>query len=301
MPRLDFRAMGCQMTAVLDADRHVNALRDVPAWFEAWEQTLSRFRADSELSQLNRRTGQWMRISPVLWEVIQLALKAAQWTAGLITPTILNALEAAGYDRTFDQIAADDRPFTPQPDGQWRSIQRRSTTRSIYLPPNARLDLGGVAKGWAADRAARKLGVHAPALIDAGGDIAISGPRAAGSPWPIGISDPFHPDRHFETLKVERGGIATSGRDYRRWQKNGVWQHHLIDPRTGRPAQTDVLSVTVIAPSTCEAEIAAKVVLLSGSEAGLQWLEAIREYAAVIMREDGRAVYSSQMGNYLWE
>ncbi len=171
----------------------------------------------------------------------------------------------------------------------------------IYLPPDARVDLGGVAKGWAADRAARKLGMLGPALIDAGGDIAISRPRADGSAWPIGISNPFQPDQTFETLKVERGGVATSGRDYRRWQKNGAWQHHLIDPRTGLPAQTDVLSVTVVAPSVIEAEAAAKVVLLSGSESGLLWLEAWPEFAAVIVCDDGRAVYSAHMEKYVWK
>jgi FAD:protein FMN transferase len=300
MPRLDFRAMGCQMSALLDGDLSSTLLDAVPLWFEAWEQALSRFRVDSDLSQLNRRAGQWTRVSPGLWEVIRLSLKAARWTDGLITPTILNALEAAGYDRTFAEITADDRSFTPQPDGQWRAIERNSTTRSIFLPPGVRLDLGGVAKGWAADKAMKKLGVHGPALIDAGGDIAISGPRADGSPWPIGISDPFQPDRHFETLKIAAGGVATSGHDYRRWQKGGVWQHHLIDPRTGLPAQTDVLSVTVIAPTTFEAEVAAKVILLSGSEAGLEWLDEQASYAAVIVREDGRAVYNAQMSNYLW-
>ena len=142
--------------------------------------------------------------------------------------------------------------------------------------------------------------MHGPALIDAGGDIAISGPQLDGSPWPIGISNPLQPDQHFETLKITAGGVATSGRDYRRWQKGGAWQHHIIDPRTGLPAQTDVLSATAIAPSVFEAEVAAKVILLSGSEAGLEWLEAQENYAAVIVREDGRAVYSAQMPNYLW-
>jgi FAD:protein FMN transferase len=300
MPRLDFRAMGCQMLALLDGNLSATLLGPVPLWFETWEQALSRFRANSELSQLNQRAGQWVRVSPVLWEVARLSLQAARWTEGLITPTILNALEAAGYDRTFAEITADDRSFTPQPDGQWRAIERNSTTRSILLPPTVRLDLGGVAKGWAADKAAKSLGQHGPALIDAGGDIAISGPRADGTPWPIGISDPFQPDRHFETLKIAKGGVATSGRDYRRWQKGGVWQHHIIDPRTGLPAQTDVLSVTVVAPSTFEAEVAAKVILLSGSGAGLEWLEEQADTAAVIVREDGRAVYSAQLSNYLW-
>ncbi len=301
MQRLDFRAMGCQMTAVLDTDRRTNRLDMVSGWFEVWEQALSRFRPDSELSRLNQRTGHWVCVSPILWEVLKLAIHAAQWTGGLISPTILDALEAAGYDRSFEQIQADGPSAPSQPDGHWEFIERQSSTRSIWLPPNARIDLGGVAKGWAAERAARKLGVHGPALMDAGGDVAVSGPRADGSPWPIGISDPFRPHQIIGTLKIERGGVATSGRDYRRWQKNGVWQHHLIDPRTGRPAQTDVLSVTVIAPSVVEAEIAAKAVLLSGTEAGLEWLETWPEFAALVMQEDGRLVSSTQFENYLWK
>src|SRR5512139_3473130 len=165
MQRSEFRAMGCHMAAVLDTDRAAASLKVVPAWFEAWEQIFSRFRADSELSQLNQRAGQWTRVSASLWEVVHLALVAARWTDGLYSPTILNALEAAGYDRTFDEITATPEPITPQPDGQWRSIQRQSLKRSICLPPNVRLDLSGIVKGWVADRAAKKLGAHGPALI----------------------------------------------------------------------------------------------------------------------------------------
>ena len=300
MESLEFRAMGCHMRAICDAATHAAELAAVPAWFEAWEQTFSRFRADSELSRINQRSGQWTRVSTSLWEVTHLALVAARWTDGLYSPTILNALEAVGCDRTFDEITATARPIVTQPDGQWRSIQRQSLNRSIYLPPNVRLDLSGIVKGWAADRAAKKLGGHGPALIDAGGDIAVSGPRADGSPWPIGVLNPFQLDQPFETLKIRQGGVATSGRDYRRWLRDGQWQHHLIDPRTGWPAQTDVLSVTVIAPTTVEAEIAAKVIAISGSEQGLAWLEEQPDYAAVIVREDGRAAYSAQMNHYLW-
>jgi FAD:protein FMN transferase len=300
MQRLEFRAMGCHMMAVLDTDRHAAFVQDVPAWFEAWEQTFSRFRADSDLNQLNRRAGQWTRVSAAMWDVTHLALVAARWTDGLYSPTILNALEAAGYDRTFDAITASVEPITPQPDGQWRSIQRQSLKRSICLPPNVRLDLSGIVKGWAADRAAKKLSAHGPALIDAGGDVAVSGPRADGSPWPIGVLNPFQPDRPFATLKIDRGGVATSGKDYRRWLRDGQWQHHLIDPRTGLPAQTDVLSATVIAPTAYEAEIAAKVMAITGSVEGLAWLEEQPDYAAVIVREDGRAVYSAQMNQYVW-
>ena len=300
MQRLEFRAMGCHMLTAFDADKHTADLNAVPLWFESWEQTFSRFRADSELNRINHCAGQWTRVSTSMWDVIHLALLAARWTDGLFSPTILNALEAVGYDRTFDEVTTNAQPIVTQPDGQWRSIQRQSLNRSICLPSNVRLDLSGIVKGWAADRAAKKLGVRGPALIDAGGDIAVSGPQADGTPWPIGVLNPFQPDQSFETLKIERGGVATSGKDYRRWLRDGKWQHHLIDPRTGLPAQTDVLSVTVIASTTVEAEIAAKIIAISGSEQGLAWLEEQPDYAAVIVREDGRAVYSAQMNRYLW-
>jgi thiamine biosynthesis lipoprotein len=300
MQRLDFRAMGCHMTAVLDSERHTAEVQTVPTWFEAWEQIFSRFREQSELSLLNRRAGQWVRVSSALWEVLHLALIAARWTEGIFSPTILKALEAAGYDRTFEAIRVDQQVGAPHPDGHWRAIQRQSLKRSIYLPPHTQIDLGGIAKGWSAEKAARKLSVHGPALIDAGGDVAVSGPRADGSPWPIGVLNPFQPDRHFETLKISQGGVATSGKDFRRWLRHGTWQHHLIDPRSGLPASTDVLSVTVIAPSVVEAEVATKVVAISGSEAGLAWLEEQPDYAALIVREDGQAMYSRTMNQYLW-
>jgi thiamine biosynthesis lipoprotein len=302
MSRLEFRAMGCQMSAVLDDDRHAAHLKQVPLWFEAWEQCLSRFRADSELNQLNRRAGQWVHISPTLWAVIGHALKGAHWSDGLVSPTLLNAMEAIGYDRSFEAVAVtnDDRSITPMPDGQWRSIERHASARSIRLPIGVGIDLGGVAKGWAADRAARRLSTHGPALIDAGGDIALSGPLANGQPWPIAVADPLQPDRQLALLMINEGGIATSGRDYRRWQRNGVWQHHIVDPRTGLPAQTDVLSATVVAPTTYHAEVAAKVVLISGSEAGLNWIEAQPNFAALVVLDDGRALLSACMNAYLW-
>ena len=301
MARIEFRAMGCQMSAVLDAAEPPACLNQVPGWFETWEQALSRFRADSELNHLNDHTGHWIRVSPILWEVIQYALKAAQWSDGLVSPTLLNAMEAIGYDRSFEAIqAVDDRSITPQPDGQWGAIQRRSTTRSIQLPPNVRLDLGGVAKGWAADRAARQLAACGPALMDAGGDIALSGPKTDGQPWPIGVSDPFQPDRQLELLMIPSGGVATSGRDYRRWQRGGQAVHHIIDPRTGSPAQTDVLSATVIAPSAYRAEVAAKIMLISGSESGLAWIDSQADMAALVVLEDGRVLHSSRLSDYVW-
>jgi thiamine biosynthesis lipoprotein len=306
MQQLEFQAMGCKMLAVVESDSRAagQELAQVPQWFEEWEQHLSRFRATSELNELNRRAGQAMQVSSILWEVMQLAIKAATWSDGLVSPTILNALEAAGYDRSFELIGSigsdETRSADARPDGLWRAIDRKSRTRSITLPDQVRIDLGGVAKGWAAERAAKKLSVHGAALVNASGDIALNGHRHDGQAWPIGVSDPLNPDRQLDLIMIDQGGVATSGRDYRKWQKDGKWQHHIIDPRTGLPAATDVISASVVAPTAHQAEMAAKVTLILGSENGLRWLNERADYAGLLVLEDGRVLYSDRMQQYLW-
>jgi thiamine biosynthesis lipoprotein len=304
MEALSFRAMGCEMKAVLDAEgpRARRALAQVPGWFESWEAALSRFRADSELSRLNARAGQIVRVSGVLWEVLQAALAAARRTGGLVTPTGLVALEAAGYDRTFAALPAAGSaavaPAGPLP--AWQAVRLLPRLQAVQVPAGVRLDFGGIAKGWAADRAARRLAAHAPALVDAGGDIRVSGPRATGEPWPIGAGDPRDADRDLALLALRGGAVATSGRDYRRWQRGGVWQHHILDPRTGHPATTDVLSATVLAPTAVAAESAAKAVLILGSGAGVAWLDAQPALAGLLVLDDGQVRLSRRLPDYYW-
>ena len=309
MKRLEFRAMNCQMLAVLDREDAPVAewLAQVPLWFADWEQRLSRFRIDSELSQLNRSRGQALPVSSVLWDVVQTALKAADYSEGLVTPTLLRALEVAGYDRSFSILQSSGQPSgapihlptkTSTAVRDWRTIEWSAYPRSIRLPLGVQLDLGGIAKGWAAEQAVQQLSLHGPALVDAGGDIAVSGPQADGTAWPIGVTDPE--GKTVEMLMLSEGGVATSGRDYRRWQQGDLWQHHILDPRTGQPAQTDVLTVTVIAPTTCEAEMAAKVVLILGSRDGLHWLEAHPSFAGLLILEDGRILCSRRLKPYVW-
>lgn len=311
MFQISFRAMGCQMKAMVDSEsvHAAAALREVPRWFAAWERCLSRFREDSELSLLNHSDGRWMRVSPTMWEVLRAALLAAQLSEGLVVPTVLPALEAAGYDRPFEELlrgtpeAADEDEVETREVGSWpwAAIQLDLKRRMVKLPEGVRLDLGGIAKGWAADQAVRRLKPYGPALVDAGGDIAVSGPMANGEPWPIGVADPRSAPRSvledpplLGILRVARGGVATSGRDVRRWRRGAEEQHHLIDPRTGRPARTDVLAVTVVAPTAYEAEIAAKVVFLRGSREGVAWLEERPGFAGLIVRHDGEILWSSR-------
>jgi len=305
MKRIEFRAMGCRMLALLDGSTGLEEelLGRVPAWFEEWEQVLSRFRPGNELDRLNRSDGLPMAVSQTLWDVIQAARTAEKFTGGLVASAVLDALAGAGYDRSFEFLLpiqtspSYTAPVWPAPSGV---IVWDVSTRSLVLDDSTHLDLGGIAKGWAADRAARRLSRHAPALVDAGGDIAISGLLNDGQAWPVGIDDPFTSGAHFETLKLARCGVATSGKDVHRWLKDGIWHHHIIDPRTGLPADTDVLAATVIAPTVLEAEAAAKAVLILGSQAGLDWLDADSALAGVLVLENGNRIYSRNMEKYLW-
>jgi thiamine biosynthesis lipoprotein len=305
MKRIEFHAMGSRMMAAVDDDSAAaaRALGRVPAWFEEWEQVLSRFRPDSELSRLNRSAGRPVKVSATLWEVFHAAREAERFTAGLVTPIALDALIAAGYDRSFELLP----PVRAGCGGTPAALPDLATavgwdapTRSLVLPEAVHLDLGGVAKGWSAQRAAERLARCSPALVDASGDIAVSGARSSGAAWPVGINDPFHSGSYFETLALRGCGVATSGKDYHRWLWDGAWAHHIIDPRSGLPAVTDVLAATVIAATALEAEAAAKAVLILGSRAGMDWLEADPTLAGVFVLDGGDALFSRRMENYLW-
>ena len=203
--RLDFRAMGCQMLVLIDSDTAdaTEMLAQVPTWFEAWEQSLSRFRDDSELNALNRADGEPMRVSETLWQVLDASIAAARESAGLVTPTVLDAVHAAGYTTSFDMLVSSAKAagaLASKPIIDWRAIERDEKKRSVRLPQGMHLDFGGVAKGWAADQAAQRLSVIAPVMIDAGGDIAISASRSNGEPWSIGLANPFEPESGFGNL-----------------------------------------------------------------------------------------------------
>jgi thiamine biosynthesis lipoprotein len=302
LQRLEFHAMGCEMLAAMDNDPPARILSQVPHWFEEWEQVLSRFRIDSELTVLNQTHERPVQVSQILWDVLQYAREAEQVTGGLVTPTLLDAILEAGYDRTFDELP-HLAPLSPAPVKAFAAplaaITVNEAARTVTLPPGAGLDFGGVAKGWAAHQAMKRLQAEGPALVDAAGDIAISGPRADGTPWQIGVADPFRKGEEIETLFVNECGIATSGKDRRRWTRDGVFQHHIIDPFTSQPAETDLLTVTVIAPTVMQAEAAAKAALILGSRAGLEWIEAHPDFAGLFILDDGQMVYSQKMEEYL--
>jgi thiamine biosynthesis lipoprotein len=273
-----------------------------PAWLAAWlqdkERVLSRFETASELSRLNAGDGGWVEVSPLLFDLLEVAVLLARQTGGLVTPTVLRALCHAGYDRSFalglDGRGADDSaaPDVPSVDG----VELDPRRRAVRLPRGVGLDLGGFAKGYLAEALARELG--APTLVDLGGDIALRGPQRDGTAWVIETE----PDAEGATrcLLLERGGIATSGTDRRRWGGSGRSCHHLIDPRTGRASATDLVRATVIAPDALVAETVAKLALLLGRRAAMDYVDARPELAALFLTEEGREWPSARFADYVW-
>jgi thiamine biosynthesis lipoprotein len=309
MRELEFYAMGSHITAMVDAPfvDTGQRLKQLPAWFEDWEQALSRFRPESELNQLNRCPGEAVPVSQVLWDVFQVALAAEQESGGLVTPSLLDALEAAGYNRSFEGMedgmeAILSLPTDPSPRllASLSAVIADAPARTLTLPAGLRLDFGGSAKGWAAHQAMQRLAGSGPALVNAGGDIAASGAPGDGSPWLVGVLNPFDPDSDLITLALRTGGVATSGRDYRRWKLDGVWKHHIIDPRRRLPVETDLVSVTLLAATVMQAEMAAKLVFILGSQAGMAWLKARPALAALLVLEDGSMLRTASLKQYLW-
>lgn len=301
MEQLEFRAMGCQILTVIDKEGSsvTSVLHHVPGWFADWEQCLSRFNPDSELSRLNEDAGFWVPLSDTLWAVLLAAIQAARQSDGIVTPTLLDAVQAAGYTQDF-ALGAGHAPCPTPPAHipDWTMINLDERHHAVRLPDGLHIDLGGIAKGWAADHAAQCLSAHGPTLVDAGGDIAVSGPMANGQPWTIGIANPLDPSSSLGLLLLSCGGVATSGRDYRRWKVGDTWNHHIIDPRTGQPAVTDVLTATAIAPSAQEAEMTAKLLVILGAE-GLSKLDQWQGYAGMIFYEDGTQLTSSSWDHYI--
>jgi FAD:protein FMN transferase len=294
-----FRAMGCQINVWLETDHDgAEILRQVPEWIENLEAKLSRFRQDSELSRLNANIGQWVEVSDVLLANVMAAKQGARRTGGLYNPLTLTALINAGYDRSFDQIQNSagkvERVLVPD----WSSIGINPIRRTVCIP--APIDLGGVAKGWSASYIADRLAVYGSCVVDIGGDIVVHDPD---SEWgrEIVVDQPGVETQALLKVALKKGSIVTSGIDYRRWHKDGQLQHHLIDPRTGLPAQTDVVSATVIHPHAPTAEVYAKAILLLGSEAGLAWINQQWEHAALVVRNDGAVLATDSFQKFILE
>jgi thiamine biosynthesis lipoprotein len=280
METVQLRAMNTEilLAAEGEADQVRAGFEKASGFIRASESRFTRFSEDSELSALNRSAGQRFKASADLFAVVALARRFFHLTRGLFDPSILPDLKRVGYDRSME-LLHEQGPAPLQ--GQaplletllanghpsFTEMELDESDNTILLPPGMALDLGGIAKGWIAEQAAQILSKYARACaVDAGGDMFLVGLPEGQAQWPVAVEDPLQTESILTTLKVDPGAIATSTITKRVWQQSGKNRHHIIDPRTGEPAVSDWISVTVIAPHACEAEVFAKALLIGGPQ-----------------------------------
>jgi thiamine biosynthesis lipoprotein ApbE len=263
----------------------------------------SRFRPDSEL--VRAATGTEVTVSPLLAEAIAVALRAAELTDGDVDPTVGGAMAALGYDRDFAELIDAGSAYKPgrhaapghANDGGagmvaravpgWRQVRLDADTRTLELPPGVRLDLGATAKAWAADRSATQIAatLGCGVLVSLGGDTAVAGPPPPGG-WQIRVQDitgPIgqQPDGPAQVVAVTEGGLATSSTAARRWRHGDETLHHILNPRTGRPAEPVWRTVSVTAGTCADANIASTAAVIRGVRAP-GWLEDLRMPARLV-------------------
>ena len=275
--RVQFHAMGTEMSILFQANPSVVGqerlmLERAAGFITSCEKRLSRFDAESELSFLNDHPGRPVRVSAMLFDLLTRAEEYWRISEGCFHPGILPALESAGYDHDFQSLTAGGAVMLeqfPQPPVDHVGFQLDPFLRTVLLKTGVRLDLGGIAKGWCADRTAEWLGKYGDVLVDAGGDIRTVGRKR----WRVGVQLPGsalglrekHPFLQ-RSLRLENSAVATSSVWKRRWLKGGRTMHHLINPKKGTPVDSGIAQATVVAESAEAAEVWAKTIIVAGDE-----------------------------------
>ncbi len=273
-----WRALGTLVHLVVTApERLTEARRLLTDDLAEVDAACSRFRDDSEICALRDVKSRPARVSPLLAEAIEVALRAARLTEGDVDPTVGAAMSAIGYDRDFEQIKQNgpEIALTVRTVPGWREVHLDG--QSLTMPAGVQLDLGATAKAWAADRSATRIAsrLGCGVLVGLGGDIAVAGPAPDGG-WRIRVQDvtgaPEDPPAGpYALIAIRDGGLATSSTAARRWQRGGDVLHHILDPRTGLPAEPVWRTVSVAAGSCADANAASTAAVIRGRRA-LGWL-----------------------------
>ena len=276
--RASFAALGTGVTvATIDRDAIEYATAEVRAELDAFDRACSRFRADSDLSKLNRATEPTV-VGGVLSDALAFALDAAAATGGAVDPTIGSSLRLLGYDDDFSMIERVGPPVVRfERAGGWKTVVFDRGTGVVTVPRGVSIDLGATAKALASDRAAARasLAVGSAVLVSVGGDVALGGDAPRGG-WMIRVAEHHAADDNApgETIQLFDGGIATSTTTVRRWQRGDSAVHHIVDPATGRSADSNWRTVSVAAASCASANVASTAAIVLGDRA-TPWLESL--------------------------
>ena len=274
-------------TALADAEAAVRMAR---AKLLDWHTRFSRFEAASELTQLNEDPRPTVRITPLMRRILEAGVNAARRTGGLVDPTLIPEIEQAGYVSHHaggDPVlpsALQSVPRAaagPHPEARWQAVEIDRRAGTVTRPPGVKFDSGGIAKGVFADEVGALLAGHEAFVVDCGGDIRLGGHSAPARE--VHVASPWGDDV-LHTFSLVNAGVATSGIARRSWRgPDGRPAHHLLDPRTGRPAYSGVVQATALAPTTTEAEALSKAAILSGGDRA----EVVLVHGGLIVLDDG--------------
>jgi thiamine biosynthesis lipoprotein len=284
-----FAALGTTATVVTGPDGLDAAEEVVRAEIGAMDRAASRFRPDSDLAAVNAGAGRPVPVSAVMIDAVETALRAARLTDGVVDPTVGSSLRLLGYDRDFGMIHPSGPPLSVSVRSVpgWRLVWSDAAASTVRVPIGVELDLGATAKARCADRAATAAAERTGhgVLVGLGGDIAVAGTAPAGG-WSVRLADRHDAptDGPGPTVALRAGGLATSGTAARRWRRGGRTLHHLVDPATGWPVDSPWLTVSVVAGSCVDANIASTASMILGALAP-RWL-AERGLAARLVRHD---------------
>jgi len=261
-------------------------LRELESWW-------SRFQPSSDITRANLANGEPVEVHPDTLAVVSRALDAWRQTDGRFDITVLPALLAHGYTHsTVTHAAAPSIPGMRV--GMSAMVRVDYEASTLTVPVLSAIDLGGIGKGMAADIVAEEL-VEAGAtgaLVNVGGDLAVQGVPLNDAAWFLGIEDPRKPPHHVAMLRLQAGGIATSGTTIRRWVTNsGADAHHLIDPEHGTPSTSGVVTATVLAADAATAEAFSTAAMMLPGEEAMAMLE--RVHLAGLAVDDQGTVFTT--------
>ena len=305
---IEFRAMNTTVMLAAEGEGAVAGMFLAKTFIDECEQRFSRFLPASELSDLNRSAGNWFQISDDLMDLLQLSMKYYTETNGIFDPSILSDLKRIGYDRSMDQIRLNGASLPAEVSNRtsrpaFHEISFDLANQRVRLPRDMEIDLGGIAKGWIVEKAAQLLNRYvAPCCaVSAGGDISFIGHPLDGTDWDVYLEDPRSPTQTLAQLHIPSGAVATSSIMKRTWSQGEKVRHHLINPRTGEPAKTDWLSVTVIAPSVIEADVYAKAILIAGENELPSLLNNKQDLTFITVDSEGSLSGSANYKEYMYE
>ena len=288
-------ALGTTAALLVDPDDALDPARAVlEAEIAAIDVACSRFREDSELTRVNASASSWVAVSPLFVEALDVALRAARVTDGLVDPTVGSAMRILGYDRDFARVDREGPPLrvSVRRVAGWETIEVDRRRSLVRIPHGVELDFGATAKALCADRAALAItrATGASVLVGLGGDVAVGGPPRADG-WAVLLADDHAAaaDTVDERIVITSGGVATSGTTVRRWARGDRVLHHVLDPATGLPAHEYWRTVSVNAATCVDANIASTAALVMGDSA-VDWLET-RRLPARLVTAGGEVAY----------